>query len=105
MLRQVKAEKNRFEKLVTVPDTQQFNEIFFEHEIEDSQLRLIFVACHPNLHPKEQIAFALKTISGFSTKEIASALLVKEETIKKRLARARKSISQENIQFDFTSAT
>ena len=77
------------------------NELFLDYEIEDSQLRMIFVACHPSLKPQEQIAFALKTISGFSTKEIAAALLTKEDTIAKRLQRARKTIVKNNIQFDF----
>lgn len=70
-----------------------------DHEVADSQLRMIFVACHPSLHPNEQITFALKTISGFSTKEIAAALLTKEETIVKQLTRAKKSIRENNIQF------
>jgi len=64
---------------------------------------MIFVACHPSLHPSEQIAFALKTISGFSIKEIAAALLTKEETIAKRLLRARKTIQDKNIQFQYPS--
>jgi len=62
---------------------------------------MIFVACHPGLKPQEQLAFALKTISGFSTKEIAAALLTKEDTVAKRLSRARQTILKNNIQFDF----
>jgi len=76
------------------------NEMFLDNEIEDSQLRMIFTACHPVLNPKDQISFALKTISGFSSREIASALLLKEETIKKRLMRARKSIADKAISFE-----
>jgi predicted RNA polymerase sigma factor len=81
------------------------NEMFLDHEVEDSQLRMIFVACHPALNSKEQIAFALKTIAGFNTKEIASALLVKEQTIKKRLFRARKTIFKQKITFDYPPAS
>ncbi|TYP70414.1 RNA polymerase sigma factor [Aquimarina intermedia] len=69
-------------------------------EIEDAQLRMIFTACHPDLDPRDRIAFALKTVSGFSSKEIASALLTKEETVKKRLSRARKAILHSNLTFD-----
>lgn len=79
----------------------QLNDLFLDHEIEDNQLRMIFVACHPCLKSKEQIAFALKIISGFSTKEIAAALLTKEDMIVKRLSRAKKSITENNIAFDF----
>ncbi|WP_158839452.1 RNA polymerase sigma factor [Polaribacter sp. L3A8] len=75
------------------------NELFLVSEIEDAQLRMIFTACHPKLDPQDQITFALKTISGFSTKEIAPALLTKEETIKKRLLRARKNIQETNLAF------
>ena len=105
LLRKVKAEQNRLDKLVSGPATHQLNEMFLDHEIEDNQLRMIFVACHPILHPKEQIAFALKTISGFSTKEIASALLTKDESIKKRLSRARKLIAIKKIEFEFPEAS
>ena len=75
------------------------NEFFLDNEIEDAQLRMIFTACHPKLDAKDRIAFSLKTISGFSSKEIASALLTKEATIRKRIFRARKVIQDSNIQF------
>ena len=104
LLRKIKAEHIRSEKLAHGAASIQLNELFLEHEIEDSQLRMIFVACHPELAPEEQIAFALKTISGFSMKEIAAALLLKEETIKKRLVRARKKIVQKSIDFEFPDA-
>ena len=103
LLRSIKAEKHRNEKMNYGASSIPLNELFLDHEIEDSQLRMIFVACHPSLKPQEQIAFALKTISGFSTKEIAAALLTKEDTIAKRLQRARKTIVNNNIQFDFPS--
>ena len=96
LLRSIKAEKNRIERINNGPNSIPLNELFLDHEIEDSQLRMIFVACHPSLKPQQQIAFALKTISGFSTKEIAAALLTKEETISKRLQRARKTIQEQH---------
>lgn len=101
LLRKIKAEKERFEKAASGAASIRLNELFLEHEVEDHQLRMIFVACHPELSTEEQIAFALKTVSGFSMKEIAAALLQKEETIKKRLIRARKKIKEKAIQFDF----
>jgi len=101
LLRSIKAEKNRNEENLESGFSEEINELFLDHEIEDSQLRMIFVACHPKLKPNEQIAFALKTISGFSTKEIAAALLSKEDTITKRLHRARQSIVKNNLQFEF----
>ena len=99
LLRKIKSEDNRLGHLENGPSTIALNEMFLEHEIEDSQLRMIFTACHPSLNAKNQIAFALKTIVGFSDKEIAAALLLKEETVKKRLTRARKTIKEESISF------
>ena len=101
ILRSIQAEKNRNFTITTGASSLQIDELFLDHEVADSQLRMIFVASHPSLHPNEQIAFALKTISGFSTKEIAAALLTKEETIVKRLTRAKKSIRENNIQFKY----
>jgi RNA polymerase sigma-70 factor (ECF subfamily) len=101
LLRSIKSSKNREAKGAKNESSFELNDLFLNHEIEDSQLRMIFVACHPNLKPKEQIAFALKTISGFSTKEIAAALLTKEDTIAKRLNRAKQTIIKNNIQFEF----
>ena len=103
ILRSIQAEKNRNLSITTGASSLQIEELFLDHEVADSQLRMIFVACHPSLHPSEQIAFALKTISGFSIKEIAAALLTKEETIAKRLLRARKTIQDKNIQFQYPS--
>ena len=104
LLRKIRAEKDRFGKVTTGAASIHLNELFLDHEIEDSQLRMIFVACHPELSRQEQVAFALKTVSGFSMKEIAAALLLREETIKKRLSRARKKIIERNIQFDFPAS-
>lgn len=101
LLRQVNAEKGRYDKIASGAAAIHVNEYFLDHEVEDSQLRMIFVACHPALSREEQIAFALKTISGFSMKEIAAALLQKDETIKKRLIRARKKILDNNVKLTY----
>ena len=99
IFRTLKAQKNNLPNITQGTDAIAINELFLDSEIEDAQLRMIFTACHPQLDPRDRISFALKTVSGFSTKEIASALLTKDETIKKRLMRARKTIQKSNIQF------
>ncbi len=99
LLRKLSAEEKRALKIDSGTTAIALGEVFLESEIEDAQLRMIFMACHPSLNPRDQIAFALKTISGFSSKEIASALLLKDETIKKRLVRARKSIASSDLEF------
>jgi len=58
------------------------------------------MACHPSLDSRDQIAFALKSIAGFSMKEIGAALLLKDETIKKRLTRARATIREKELVFE-----
>lgn len=99
IFRKLKSEKNQLPHLQQGRDFIAVNDLFLDTEIEDAQLRMIFTACHPNLDPRDRISFALKTVSGFSIKEISSALLTKEETIKKRLLRARKTIKTSNIKF------
>ncbi len=47
----------------------------FEDEIRDSQLRMMFVCCHPGLPAEAQVALTLKTLCGFGEKEIAAAFL------------------------------
>ena len=56
-----------------------------ENEIEDEQLRMMFVCCHPSIAEEGQVALILKTLCGFSVTEIAKAFLSNEETITKRL--------------------
>jgi len=100
LLRKIRADQTRIGLVSSGPSVILIDELFLPTEIEDSQLRMIFTACHPMLKPTDQIAFALKTISGFGTREIAAALLVKEETIKKRLARARATINSSQLSFE-----
>lgn len=79
--------------------------LFLDHEIQDSQLRMIFACCHPALSEADQIALTLKTCSGFSIQEIASALLADAEAIKKRLQRARRYIAEKNVHFNIPTGT
>lgn len=62
----------------------------FEKAIQDDQLRMMFSCCHPELSTEAQVALILKTLCGFSVSEIAHALLASEDSIEKRLGRARK---------------
>ncbi len=62
-----------------------------EVTIADDQLRMFFACCHPSLPPEQQVALALRTLCGFSVPEIARAFVTNEETINKRLYRAREN--------------
>jgi RNA polymerase sigma-70 factor (ECF subfamily) len=74
--------------------------IFPEQEIADDRLRMMFVCCHPLIAPEAQVALALKTLCGFSAKEIARAFLTTEAAIAKRLVRAKQSIRDAGIPFE-----
>lgn len=69
---------------------------FSEADIGDSQLRMIFVVCNPVIPPEAQIALALRILCGFSIPEIASALLSRQDTINKRLHRAKKKLQTQD---------
>lgn len=73
--------------------------VFGEHEIKDSQLRMIFTCCHPALAVASQIALTLKVLCGFGIREVAHALLTTESTINKRLYRAKTRIRETRLPF------
>ncbi len=72
------------------------DELFLDNEIKDSQLRLLFACCHPDLNPKSQIMLTLKVLSGFGDKEIANALLMNPSAIKKGIFRARNQLKEKH---------
>ena len=74
--------------------------LFLDDEIEDSQLRMMFACCHPAIPAESQSALILKTLCGLSVHEIARAFLCNDETIAKRLYRAKEKIKKENISLD-----
>jgi RNA polymerase sigma-70 factor (ECF subfamily) len=76
------------------------HDLFLDTEIEDSQLRMIFACCHPRLARENQLALTLKALCGFGNSEIAHALLVGEETVKKRLQRATRDLIDHQIRLD-----
>jgi RNA polymerase sigma-70 factor (ECF subfamily) len=76
------------------------DELFLDSEIEDSQLRMMFACCHPLLARENQLALTLKTLCGFGNSEIARALLVGGETIKKRLQRATRDLIDHHVALD-----
>ncbi len=77
------------------------DEIFLEERIKDSQLKALLTCGNPALKPKEQIMLTLKILSGFSDKEIASALLSTPQAVKKAIYRTKKTLQAH--QPDFSS--
>ena len=67
--------------------------------IEDERLELIFCCCHPALATEAQVALTLRALGGLTTAEIARAFIVSEDTMKRRLTRAKQKIKQAGIPF------
>jgi RNA polymerase sigma-70 factor, ECF subfamily len=67
--------------------------------VPDDRLRLMFTCCHPALAPEARVALTLRTLAGLSTAEIASAFLVSEQTMTKRLGRAKQKIRNAAIPY------
>jgi RNA polymerase sigma-70 factor (ECF subfamily) len=67
--------------------------------IPDERLELIFLCCHPALAPEARVALTLRALGGLTTGEIARAFLVPEETMKRRLTRARTKIKAAGVPF------
>jgi RNA polymerase sigma-70 factor (ECF subfamily) len=67
--------------------------------IPDERLELLFTCCHPALALDAQVALTLRTLGGLGTQEIARAFLVPEETMAKRLVRAKHKIRAAGIPF------
>lgn len=67
--------------------------------VTDDRLRLIFTCCHPALSTEAQIALTLRLLGGLSTAEVASAFLVPDATMAKRLVRAKHKIKAARIPY------
>lgn len=72
---------------------------------KDDVLRLMFLCCHPNLKVHDQLALALKVVVGFSVAEIARAFVVRNQTMQRRLSRAKERASALAPGLEMPSAT
>jgi RNA polymerase sigma-70 factor (ECF subfamily) len=79
-------------------------EAHFADEIGDEPLRLLFVCCHEAVPVESRVAVALRTLCGFSTAEIARALLTTDANVQKRIERARDQLRELNVDFDTPGA-
>src|SRR5580704_15900814 len=65
----------------------------------DDILRLLFICGHPDLPATQQIALALRVVSGLTVKEIARAFLVSESAMEQRITRAKRRVAEAQVSF------
>jgi RNA polymerase sigma-70 factor, ECF subfamily len=63
-------------------------------ELADEELALLFACCHPALPQAQQVALALRHVSGLALAPLAAVLLCSEAALAQRLARAREALAQ-----------
>ncbi|MDF2798115.1 MAG: putative polymerase ECF-type sigma factor containing repeat [Devosia sp.] len=68
--------------------------------LEDDQLRLIFVCCHPALAPQSQVALTLREVCGLTTEQVARAFLTRTPAMAQRIVRAKASIKQQGLPYE-----
>jgi RNA polymerase sigma factor (sigma-70 family) len=72
----------------------------FANEISEDQLRMIFACCHPAISPDSRVALTLKTVGGFSVREIANAFLAKDEAVVKLISRAKARLRDNGVRME-----
>ena len=70
----------------------------------DDILRLMFICCHPDLPPTQQVALALRIVSGLSVQQIARAFLVSEAAMEQRITRAKARVADASVPFETPGA-
>jgi RNA polymerase sigma-70 factor (ECF subfamily) len=70
----------------------------------DDILRLLFICCHPDLPATQQIALALRVVSGLTVAEIARAFLVSEAAMEQRITRAKRRVGEAQVPFETPGA-
>jgi len=66
----------------------------------DDVLRLLFICCHPDLPATQQIALALRIVSGLSVAQIARAFLVSDAAMEQRITRAKQRVGGADVPFE-----
>ena len=77
-----------------------FDDPDFEAQLRDDELRMIFMCCHPEIARDARVALSLKTVGGFSVREIARAFLADDAAIAQRLVRAKRHIREHRLSLD-----
>jgi RNA polymerase sigma-70 factor (ECF subfamily) len=106
--------KRRLAKQAPMPDEDKVSDIedqeaslvdrLDESHYRDDVLRLMFICCHPDLPATQQIALALRIVSGLSVAQIARAFLVSEAAMEQRITRAKAKVAQAGVAFETPGA-
>ena len=75
-----------------------------DQHYRDDVLRLLFICCHPDLPANQQIALALRIVSGLTVKEIARAFLASEAAMEQRITRAKRRIAAADVPYEAPDA-
>ena len=75
-----------------------------EEQLRDDELRMIFMCCHPEIARDARVALSLKTVGGFSVREIASAFLADDAAIAQRLVRAKRQLRERQVTLELPGA-
>jgi len=70
----------------------------------DDILRLMFICCHPQLPATQQIALALRIVSGLTVRQIARAFLVSDAAMEQRITRAKAKVAEAGTPFEAPGA-
>jgi RNA polymerase sigma-70 factor (ECF subfamily) len=76
------------------------DELFLPAALADDELRMIFTCCQPRLPEDVQVALVLNVLCGFGTSEVASAFLVSDAAMEKRLARGKRALAESQRLFE-----
>lgn len=95
----IRRERTLAQKIHLLPAPEAIVDEFDDTLIKDERLELIFTCCHPALPLEGQVALTLRALGGLQTAEIARAFVVSEETMKRRLTRAKAKIKATGIPF------
>jgi len=95
----IRRERTMAGKIHLLSEPEAVMDEFDDTAIKDERLELIFTCCHPALPLDGQVALTLRALGGLETAEIARAFLVSEETMKRRLTRAKTKIKATGIPF------
>jgi RNA polymerase sigma-70 factor (ECF subfamily) len=102
--------KRRLRSIGPLPDADALTsddltpEVLDESRYGDDILRLLFMCGHPSLPATQQIALALRIVSGLTIEQIAKAFLVSTDAMKQRITRAKRAIAELGVEYDAPGA-